>query len=394
MSPGSAASSRRARTRSTLAVNAGGTRLGSPFSNRRSRPLWRKPRIMRECVTYHWAVYNRSNERSVCPATVAAPRTCEAAGSQQCGTHGRQRRGRELPQPYHGASPWPWSHCGEHRIRCQDRAKPRPPQEATISEEVARQHIPIWSCWEVCENGRNGLEASNLLTRWSILVLLQAVSLAAQVPGGHPKILGGEEVKQGEFPFVVRVFCTGSIIAPNWVLSAAHCFIDRSGRIADPSLYSVTLGRHRDHPVATRNVRRIVVHPDYDYTGNSGVKRDLALLQVFRPFPVSPVKLLKPDEEPPSGSPSTSVGWGRTSDGTYPDVLMRVDHTFLTPEECNRTTPWGANTSSSQPPGFWVDEGVLCIGNEHIALWDSSRHDTEHLRVRGGLPRAIAVALC
>ena len=223
-----------------------------------------------------------------------------------------------------------------------------------------------------------------MLTRWSILVLLQAVSLAAQVPGGHPKILGGEEVKQGEFPFVVRVFCTGSIIAPNWVLSAAHCFIDHSGRIADPSLYSVTLGRHRDHPIATRNVRRIVVHPDYDYTGNGGVKRDLALLQVFRPFPVSPVKLLKPDEEPPSGSPSTSVGWGRTSDGTYPDVLMRVDHTFLTPEECHRTTPWGGRRSLSQPPGFWVDEGVLCIGNEHSAFY---RYDDNGnpIEIKGGI---------
>ena len=229
-----------------------------------------------------------------------------------------------------------------------------------------------------------GLAASNVRILLSILILLQALSLAAQVPGFHPKILGGEEVKQGEFPFVVRVRCTGSIIAPNWVLSAAHCFIDRNGRIADPSRYPVTLGRHRHNPVATRSVRRIVVHPGYDYTRNSGVKRDLALLQVFRPFPVSPVKLLKPDEEPPSGSAATSVGWGRLSDGTSPDVLQRVDYTFLSPEECNRTTPWGADTSASQPPGFWVDEGVLCIGNEHIALWDSPWHDTEPNRIRGG----------
>ncbi len=221
-------------------------------------------------------------------------------------------------------------------------------------------------------------------TRLSILVLLQALSLAAQVSDFHPKILGGEEVKQGEFPFVVRVRCTGSIIAPNWVLSAAHCFIDRNGRIADPSRYPVTLGRHRHNPVATRSVRRIVVHPDYDYTGNSGVKRDLALLQVFRPFPVSPVKLLKPDEEPPSGSAATSVGWGRTTHTTGTDVLMRVDQTFLSPEECNRTTPWGADTSTSQPPGFWVDEGVLCIGNEHRAFYRYDDNGNPVL-IRGGI---------
>ena len=231
-------------------------------------------------------------------------------------------------------------------------------------------------------------------TLLSILVLFQAVSLAAQVPSGQNKIRGGEEVRQDEFPFVVRLSggCTGSIVAPNWVLSAAHCFVNnrnRRRRIPDPRIYSVFLGRHRDHPVALRNVRRIVIHPDYDPTGESGGKRDLALLEVFRPFPVSPVKVLNPDEEPPSGSASTSVGWGLLSDGTFPDVLMRVDHSFLTPEECLRTTPWGENRNNpSQPIGTFIDEGVLCFGNEHIAPWDSPWHeedDENPPQIKGGV---------
>ena len=227
-------------------------------------------------------------------------------------------------------------------------------------------------------------------TLLSILVLFQAVSLAEQVPGVHKKILGGEEVKQGEFPFVVLLSngCTGSIVAPNWILSAAHCFVGRN-RIPDPSLYSVFLGRHRDHPVASRNVRRIVIHPDYDLTGKSRrERRDLALLEVFRPFPVSPVKVLNPDEEPPSGSVSTSVGWGRLSDGTFPDVLMRVDHSFLTPEECLRTTSWGENRNNpSQPIGTFIDEGVVCFGNEHIALYGSpfAEDDENPPRINGGI---------
>ena len=216
-------------------------------------------------------------------------------------------------------------------------------------------------------------------TLLSILVLFQAVSLAEQVPPDHRKILGGEEVKQGEFLFVVRLSngCTGSIIAPKWVLSAAHCVVGRNGIPPDPSLYSVLLGRQRDSPVATRNVRRIVTHPDYDFARKTGGKRDLALLEVFRPFPVSPVKVLNPYEEPPSGSASTSVGWGRLSDSTFPNILMRVDHSFLTPEECLRTTPWGENRNNpSQPIGKFIDESILCHGNEHIAPYDVPGRET------------------
>ena len=102
MSPGPAASSRRARTRSTLAVNAGGTRLGSPFSNKRSRPLVTKAtNHARMCNPITGQFTTEATDDLVCPATATAPSTCVGADSQQCRTHGCQQRGRELLQPYH-----------------------------------------------------------------------------------------------------------------------------------------------------------------------------------------------------------------------------------------------------------------------------------------------------
>jgi len=62
-----------------------------------------------------------------------------------------------------------------------------------------------------------------------ILAGLLAVALAAPNQVFDPRIVGGVQAAQGEFPFIVSLqyrlitihshSCGGSIISPNWVLS-------------------------------------------------------------------------------------------------------------------------------------------------------------------------------
>ncbi|XP_053177837.1 proproteinase E-like [Scomber japonicus] len=206
-----------------------------------------------------------------------------------------------------------------------------------------------------------------MMMRVAFVLLLAAYAHGCGTPTYEPsltRVVNGVDARPYSWPWQISLqyrsgssyyhTCGGTLLSPNWILTAGHCI--------GPRTYRVVVGEYdltrQENNEQIRSVEKIVVHPQWNDNCLS-CGNDIAMMKLSSPVVMNDkaqAACVPPSGEiAPHDDPCYVTGWGRIyNGGPLASKLQQAILPVVGHEVCSTSGWWGN----------YVKMNMICAGGD------------------------------